>query len=136
MYFPDQFKTARVVPIFESSDPLLLNIYRPFSILLVFSKTFEKNIYAFISRIRKPHVSNSLVDQWVVDWHLQLNNLSVSMRVLIQIRAVAVSVTQGGNWYVHVIRLSCGSIRKKVCSFGYNFQGWLCFFWRKLWTWE
>ena len=48
-YFPDIFKIARVVPIFKSNDPLLLNNYRPISLLSVFSKIFEKHLCKHIS---------------------------------------------------------------------------------------
>ena len=48
-YFPDLFKIARVVPIFKCNDPLLLNNYRPISLLSVFSKIFEKHLCKHMS---------------------------------------------------------------------------------------
>ena len=43
-YFLDVLKIGHVVPIFKSKEPLMLNIYRPISLLSVFSKNFEKHI--------------------------------------------------------------------------------------------
>jgi len=40
--FPDKLKHARVTPIFKSDDKLLVNNYRPVSVLPVFSKMLEK----------------------------------------------------------------------------------------------
>ena len=48
--FPDLFKITRVVPMFKSNDPLLLNNYRPLSLLSVFSKIFEKHLCEHISK--------------------------------------------------------------------------------------
>ena len=43
--FPDQLKTARVVPIFKAGDSSLVSNYRPVSILSIFSKIFERLVY-------------------------------------------------------------------------------------------
>jgi len=40
--FPDDLKIARVSPIFKADDKLLVNNYRPISLLPVFSKILEK----------------------------------------------------------------------------------------------
>ena len=42
---PDQMKIAKVVPIHKSSDPTLLENYRPISLLTAFSKLLEKIMY-------------------------------------------------------------------------------------------
>lgn len=42
--FPDVFKSALVIPIHKKGDVLLLNNYRPISLLSSFSKLFEKII--------------------------------------------------------------------------------------------
>ncbi len=55
--FPKALKTARVVPIFKSSDPEIMDNYRPISLLNTLSKILEKAI------------SYQLVN------HLELNNL-------------------------------------------------------------
>ena len=40
-YFPDQFKVAKVVPIYKDSDPHELSNYRPISLLNSLSRLFE-----------------------------------------------------------------------------------------------
>jgi hypothetical protein len=40
--FPDRLKKALVTPLFKKNDPLVISYYRPVSILLIFSKLFEK----------------------------------------------------------------------------------------------
>ena len=42
---PDDMKVAKVIPICKSSDPRLLNNYRPISLLTAFSKLLEKIMY-------------------------------------------------------------------------------------------
>ena len=43
--FPKELKTAKVSPIFKAGDALLVNNYRPISVLPVFSKLFERIMY-------------------------------------------------------------------------------------------
>ena len=43
--FPDLCKLAKVIPIFKKDNPLLVENYRPISLLPVYSKIFEKVIY-------------------------------------------------------------------------------------------
>lgn len=43
--FPDDFKLAKVVPIFKSGDRKLASNYRPISVLSAFSKILEKLTY-------------------------------------------------------------------------------------------
>ena len=40
--FPSQLKIANVIPLYKSEDPMLLNNYRPVSVLCVLSKVFKK----------------------------------------------------------------------------------------------
>jgi len=43
-FFPQIFKTAKIVPIFKSGDKNLIKNYRPISFLLSLSKVLEKLI--------------------------------------------------------------------------------------------
>ena len=43
-FFPQIFKTAKVVPIFKAGDKYLVRNYRPISLLSCFSKVLEKVI--------------------------------------------------------------------------------------------
>jgi len=44
-FFPDSMKTAKVVPIYKSGDPMSITNYRPVSILPLFSKILERLMY-------------------------------------------------------------------------------------------
>ena len=44
--FPSELKVAKVIPLYKSDDKMLINNYRPVSILPVFSKVFEKLMYS------------------------------------------------------------------------------------------
>ena len=43
--FPDELKKAKVTPLFKSGDAMLVNNYRPISVLPVFSKLMPHIIY-------------------------------------------------------------------------------------------
>ena len=43
--FPDDWKLARVTPVFKSGDSCDVNNYRPISIIPVIAKVFEKIIF-------------------------------------------------------------------------------------------
>ena len=43
--FPDKLKIAKVSPVFKSDNKLLVNNYRPISVLQVFSKILERLRY-------------------------------------------------------------------------------------------
>lgn len=43
--FPNELKTAKVLPLYKSGDHSLINNYRPVSVLSVFSKIFERIMY-------------------------------------------------------------------------------------------
>ena len=47
-YFPDEWKVAKVIPIFKDGDPQDIQNYRPISVLPFFSKIFEKIIAFYI----------------------------------------------------------------------------------------
>ena len=42
VYFPQMFKTAKVIPVFKSGNKQLVNNYRPISLLPSLSKVLEK----------------------------------------------------------------------------------------------
>jgi hypothetical protein len=44
--FPEELKLAKVIPLYKSGSPQLMNNYRPISLLSLFSKIFEKIIKA------------------------------------------------------------------------------------------
>ncbi len=58
---PDQFKLAKVIPIFKSGNSDVCNNYRPISVLPVFSKVFErivhKRLYDFLTHHNLLHSS-------------------------------------------------------------------------------
>ena len=78
--FPLREKVATVTPIFKRDDKLSKNIYRPISVLNVFSKVFEryilnqmmpffdkiqcKLIFAYRSRYSSQHVHLRLIEGW------------------------------------------------------------------------
>lgn len=53
-FFPNSMKIAKIIPIYKSGDPMLINNYRPISILPLFSKLLERLMYdrmmSFIDR--------------------------------------------------------------------------------------
>jgi hypothetical protein len=57
---PSQMKIAKVVPIFKSGDPLLMDNYRPISLLSNFSKILEK---AMCNRLTTFLESNKLISK-------------------------------------------------------------------------
>ena len=55
-YIPNEFKTARVIPIYKSDSEFSFNNYRPISLLPALSKLLEKivakQMCGFIEKIR------------------------------------------------------------------------------------
>ena len=43
--FPDELKIARVIPLYQSNDPVIFCHYRPVSVLPLFSKLYETIMY-------------------------------------------------------------------------------------------
>ena len=43
--YPDQLKTAKVIPVFKKGDKLLVSNYRPISLLSNLNKIYEKIVY-------------------------------------------------------------------------------------------
>ena len=53
MFFPRELKVANVIPLYKADDPLLVNNYRPVSLLCVISKVFEKVMYTRLKEYLK-----------------------------------------------------------------------------------
>ena len=55
--FPNELKTAKVSPLYKANDPMKFNNYRPISLLTIFSKIFEKLMYArLLGFLNKYHI--------------------------------------------------------------------------------
>ena len=56
---PDQFKVARVVPIYKKGSSYLVSNYRPISLLSIFNKIIEKLMYnriiSYLEKFSIPH---------------------------------------------------------------------------------
>ena len=54
--FPHEMKTANVIPLYKSGDPMLFTNYRPISLLCIISKIFERVMYtrliSFLERFK------------------------------------------------------------------------------------
>ena len=53
--FPNELKIAKVIPIYKSGDPMLVQNYRPISILPLFSKIFERVVASRITSFITQH---------------------------------------------------------------------------------
>ena len=49
-HYPENFKVARVVPVFKAEDPTQFSNYRPVSVLPVLSQVFERVLYSRLVR--------------------------------------------------------------------------------------
>ena len=50
--YPDQLKTAKVVPVFKKGDKLLVSNYRPISLLSNLNKIYEKIVYKRLNEMK------------------------------------------------------------------------------------
>lgn len=53
--FPDQFKWAKVIPVFKSDDPSIFSNYRPISILPCLAKVLERIVYNRLTEYFSEH---------------------------------------------------------------------------------
>jgi hypothetical protein len=53
--FPDKLKKAKITPIFKNEDKLLVNNYRPISVLPIFSKILEKIMHRRLTSFINKH---------------------------------------------------------------------------------
>ena len=51
--FPDKLKIAKVIPLYKKGDCLIMDNYRPVSLLTSISKIFEKTVHNQISKYFK-----------------------------------------------------------------------------------
>ena len=51
--FPNQLKIAKVIPLFKKDDCLIMDNYRPVSLLTSISKIFEKVVHIQLSKYFK-----------------------------------------------------------------------------------
>ena len=58
--FPDDMKVAKVIPLHKGKSPLTVSNYRPISLLLIFSKIFERLIF---DRLNDFVIENKLLTQ-------------------------------------------------------------------------
>ena len=56
--FPNELKRAKVIPIYKSGDPYILNNYRPISLLSSFFKLLERIVY---NKIMKFLITNDIL---------------------------------------------------------------------------
>lgn len=98
--FPDELKLAKVIPLFKSGDKLIINNYRPVSLLSVFSKVFEKcmasrltdfidtnNIlYKYQFGFRKKHSTSMAINLLVDKITESLDNREVTVGVALDFR--------------------------------------------------
>ena len=59
--FPNDWKCARVTPLFKQGEPSDLNNYRPISVISVIAKVFERTIY--------DHLYNFLTNEDLISNH-------------------------------------------------------------------
>ena len=53
--FPSELKLSKVVPIFKSGESDKVTNYMPISVLSLFQKYLEKNIYTFVVNFMDKH---------------------------------------------------------------------------------
>ena len=65
--FPGKLKVAKVIPIFKKDDPLLIENYRPISILI-----------QFLNFLKKLYVTNSTITSMWISYSIAVNTASES----------------------------------------------------------
>ena len=66
----DELKPARVVPILKAGDPSQIANYRPISVLIFFSKVFEKIMY------------NCILNFWMINMFFMIINMVLDRNTL------------------------------------------------------
>lgn len=77
--FPNEFKCAKIIPIFKKGDSLSINNYRPISILPDFSKIVEQCIYERIHNFTSKY---NLIDKRQFGFQRKSGTLSAAMCLL------------------------------------------------------
>ena len=98
--FVDDWKDARIIPIYKEGDTRNLGDYRPISILPIVSKVFEKGIFKqfykhlndnmlvskFQSGFRPGHYTITTLLQMCDNWYENMDNGKLTGVVFIDIR--------------------------------------------------
>ena len=98
--FPDDFKTARVTPIFKCGDKEDLGNYRPISIISLIARVFEKLLYQqlheFLSRrkilnmhqwgFRSLHSTALALIDCTSDWLININRGMTNFTIFLDIK--------------------------------------------------
>ena len=70
--FPDELKIARVIPIYKGGNSMMLNNYRPVSVLPLLSKIFERIINnglidhtILLKKLHKLGIRGSALSDWI-----------------------------------------------------------------------
>ena len=96
---PQEVKIAKVVPLFKNGDEMDISNYRPVSVLPIFSKVFEKIVYArlndFLSRhnvlnpnqfgFRKGHSTSMAVSTFVENIYEALDNNELALGLFLDL---------------------------------------------------
>ena len=69
-YFPDEWKLAKVIPIFKDGDPQDIQNYRPISVLPFLSKVFEKLFHT------------TSLNSWIYMTFCMINSLDLDNAIL------------------------------------------------------
>ena len=87
--FPFEWKAARVIPIFKKGQRIMLDHYRPISILPVFSKLMERILYNQLSKYLE---KETILSEY------RFGFISLAIQQLLQL------IDCSNEWYVNMDR--------------------------------